>query len=72
MRLDELRSKLDAQQPTQAPPAAEIIDGSELCRRLGISEPSLIRWRRKRKIPFFRVGSHFRYNWLKVLEALEN
>ncbi len=50
----------------------EIIDRAELCKRLGISEPTAIMWDKKRKIPSFRIGSAVRYNWPKVLDALEN
>jgi excisionase family DNA binding protein len=49
----------------------EIIDRGELCKRLGISEPTAIRWEQKKKIPCFRIGSSVRYNWQKVLQSLE-
>lgn len=50
---------------------AEIIDRAELCKRLDISEPTVIRWEGKGKIPSLRVGDRVRYNWHKVLKALE-
>jgi len=50
----------------------EIIDGREMQRRLSITEPTLIRWRNKGKIPHFRIGSSVKYNWASVLRALEN
>lgn len=49
----------------------EIIDTRELCSRLGITEPTVIRWRKKGKIPFIQIGSSVRFNYHKVLEALE-
>lgn len=49
----------------------EIIDGKQLMKRLNISEPTLIRWRKKSKIPFLQIGTSIRYDWFKVLIALE-
>lgn len=51
--------------------ADEIIDGKELMKRLGISEPTLIRWRKKGKIPYIQLGATIRYRYQSVLEALE-
>jgi len=50
----------------------EIIDTRELCNRLRITEPTVIRWRKKGKIPFMQIGSSVRFNYHKVLEALES
>jgi|JI6StandDraft_1071083.scaffolds.fasta_scaffold110499_2 hypothetical protein len=50
----------------------EIIDGKELIKRLNISEPTLIRWRKKSKIPFLQLGTSLRYDWRKVLNSLEH
>jgi excisionase family DNA binding protein len=44
----------------------------QLCEFLGISEPTVIRWRKKGKIPFFQIGSSLRYDKEAVLKALEN
>ena len=49
----------------------EIIDRGELCKRLNITEPSVIRWEKKGRIPRIEIGSSIRYDWNKVLEALE-
>jgi hypothetical protein len=49
----------------------EIISRDELCKRLNISPPTAIRWSKKKLIPCFRIGSSIRYNWPKVIEALE-
>jgi hypothetical protein len=48
----------------------EIIDRSELCKRLAITEPTAIRWEKKGKIPCFRIGSSVRYNWQTVMDSL--
>jgi excisionase family DNA binding protein len=52
-------------------PQPEIIGRDELCMRLNITTPTAIRWEKKGKIPALRVGSNVRYNWPKVIEALE-
>jgi hypothetical protein len=49
----------------------EIIDGKTLMERLNISEPTLIRWRKKLRIPYLQIGSSIRYDWYKVLNSLE-
>lgn len=49
----------------------EIINREELCKRLSITRPTVIRWERKGTIPCFRIGSNVRYNWKSVIEALE-
>ena len=53
-------------------PQTEIINRDELCKRLAITEPTVIRWEKKGTIPALRIGSNVRYNWHKVIEALEN
>ena len=53
-------------------PQKEIIDREELCKRLAITAPSVIRWEKKGKIPRLMIGSSIRYNWPAVIEALES
>lgn len=50
---------------------AEVIDRKELLKRLKITSPTVIRWERKGVIPSFKIGSHVRYDWVKVIQALE-
>ena len=50
---------------------ADIIDRATLCKRLNITEPTVIRWEKKGKIPVMRIGSSIRYNWQTVIKALE-
>ena len=58
--------------PAQKPiPKPDIMTGEELCKKLDITIQTLIRWRHKGKIPFFAIGSSIRYDFNKVLEALE-
>jgi excisionase family DNA binding protein len=46
------------------------INTKQLCEYLGVTEPTIIKWREKGKIPFFTVGSSVRFNLEKVIEAL--
>lgn len=50
---------------------SQIIDRAELCKRLSITEPTVIRWEKKGKIPCFHVGKSVRYKWEEVIKALE-
>ena len=70
-KLNLLESKLSETNTGEIVPAAEIIDRTELCKRLAITEPTAIRWEKKGKIPCFRIGSSVRYNWHTVIETLE-
>ena len=47
------------------------VTGKELCDYLHISEPTLIRYRNKGKIPCLVVGDQYRYNIEQVVKALE-
>jgi hypothetical protein len=71
-RLQEIDDKLSNIKPAAAAPPPEIINTEELCKRLDISEPTAIKWRRKNKIPFIIIGSSIRYNWPAVIKALES
>ena len=58
---------------SQSPiPPKEIIDRKELCKRLAITEPTVIRWEKRGKIPVLHIGNSVRYNWPTVIDALEN
>lgn len=68
---NSLRRVFTEQTPSTIP-TTEIIDRAELCKRLSITEPTCIRWEKKGVLPCFRIGTSCRYNWVKVLEVLEN
>lgn len=70
-KLELIDSKFSATQLQSQPTAIEIIDRKELCKRLRITEPTAMIWDKKGKIPSFRIGSAFRYNWPSVIEHLE-
>ncbi|MCC8426585.1 helix-turn-helix domain-containing protein [Mucilaginibacter sp. UR6-11] len=44
----------------------------ELCDFLGVTEPTVSRWRNKGKIPYMQIGSRILFNKSAVLDALEN
>ena len=58
--------ELRQQQPVNENP----IDSKELMLRLDISEPTLIRMRKRNAIPFLEVAGHYRYVWQDVIKAL--
>lgn len=49
-----------------------ILDTDQLMLKLGVTRPTLSKWRKENRIPFIQVGSVVRYDLDKVLEALEN
>ncbi|MGY3052391.1 excisionase family DNA binding protein [Pedobacter sp. UYEF25] len=46
------------------------ITTKELCQFLSITEPTVIRWRKKGKIPYMQIGSALRYDKEAVLQAI--
>lgn len=50
----------------------EIINSETLCKRLDISEPTIIRMRKQKKIPWLQIGTAIRYDFHAVVKALEN
>jgi predicted DNA-binding transcriptional regulator AlpA len=65
--LREIKERLDAPPPQDD----EIIDRPELLSRLKLTEPTLIRMVKRKEIPEIRAGGSCRYNWPKVVKALE-
>jgi hypothetical protein len=49
----------------------DLINSRELSQKLGISIPTLFRWRKKGKIPYLRVGKSIKYNLGDVIKAIE-
>jgi hypothetical protein len=70
-RFDELKELVKTIQKPQSEVAAEIIDSDELIKRLQLSRATLVTYRKNRTIPFIKIGSSIRYNYPKVILALE-
>lgn len=75
-RIDEIERKIDLLQSCGATIRPKnddprIINTKELCKILNVTEPTIIRWRRKGKIPFMQIGSAVRFNLNDVLKSLE-
>ena len=67
-----VREEIAAGHPTVDPFNAEKpITTKELCKYLGVTEPTILRWRKKGKIPFFCIGSAVRFRKNEVIKALE-
>lgn len=49
----------------------EILSENQLCERLNISRTTISRYRKENKIPYLKVGNNIRYEYNKVLKALE-
>ena len=47
------------------------VSSKELCSYLNISEPTLIRWRKRGRIPFLQVGSRKLYQKSAVISAIQ-
>lgn len=68
----EIKNQLLEIAETQtANPIREIVSGEVLCERLAVTRQTLGRWREQKRIPFIQVGSIIRYDFPKVMEALE-
>ena len=68
--LQEIKNKVDGLKSPTAP-AIQIVDRKELQKILGVTEPTLITWGKKGKIPEMRIGSNVRYNLPDVVKALQ-
>lgn len=68
-----IKEVLDQTDSEPTKPNQEIIlDTDQLMLKLGVTRPTLSKWRKENRIPFIQIGSVVRYDLDKVLEALEN
>ena len=56
---------------TEKEEIGEVIKEDELCKRLSLSRTTISTYRRNNKIPYLKVGNNIRYEYEKVLKALE-
>lgn len=69
--LSQIRQEITFLKSPNCPPT-EVIDRKELQARLNVTEPTVITWGKKGKIPEMRIGNSVRYNWPDVVAALSN
>ena len=70
-----IREELAVNKPCNEPEKKKIekpLNQRDLCNFLDLSEPTVIRWRKKGLIPFMQIGSAIRYDVNRVIESLEN
>jgi len=65
------RLAADHLQSTPIETKPDIMAGEQVCEKLGISIQTLNIWRKKGKVPFLQIGSAIRYDFNKVVSALE-
>jgi excisionase family DNA binding protein len=58
------------QNNSEFPKNEQPITTKQLCEFLSITEPTVIRWRKKGKIPFMQIGSALRYDKEAVIKAI--
>lgn len=68
---DELTNFFPTPLSDNQDPKPHIMTGGELCKNLDVTIQTLIRWRHKGKIPYLQIGSSIRYDFNKVLDALD-
>ncbi|MBA4301280.1 MAG: hypothetical protein C0433_14435 [Cyclobacterium sp.] len=68
-----IQAQLEGTQLFQKPILKQtILDTDQLMEKLGVTRPTLSKWRKEGRIPFIQVGAVVRYDLDKVLEALES
>lgn len=75
--LDQVRKAVREEMAANSPPGTPAAPGKpvttqQLCEFLGVTEPTILRWRKQKKIPFFTIGTAVRFDLDKVIKALEN
>lgn len=68
--LAEIKDRLsELVEPKSTTP--QIVDEAFLAKEIKVTRQTIGRWRIQGRIPFIQVGSVIRYDFLKVIEALE-
>lgn len=66
-QVSELKQQISEQQR----PIGRIVNGVTLCGILGITEPTLIRYKKAGRIPHMSIGGAYRYDVQEVIDALK-
>ena len=70
-RLETLLMQLIETKPDTGPNSDAPISQKEICEYLGITQPTLIKMRKRKEIPFKRAGARYLYNKADVSAAIE-
>lgn len=70
-KLDAVVRLLNEMRDVEAPKKKQLINRAELCKHLKVSEPTIIRWERNKKIRAIRLGRSIRYDLDDVIEHLK-
>jgi hypothetical protein len=68
---DSVQDALKKHTSSLAVPTPQIVDGDAIEQKFNITRQTLARWRKQKRIPFIQEGGVIRYDWLKVIAALE-
>jgi hypothetical protein len=68
---DSVKDALQKHTSSLANPAPQIVDGDTLQQKLNITRQTLARWRKQKRISFIQEGGVIRYDYLKIIAALE-
>ena len=69
MQTDAILQKL--RKETKETKPVVILSEDELGEKLGITRQTVAKLRKRKKIPYLEIGGAFRYDFYKVVEALE-
>ena len=70
LNIEGLLINLQSKETPQPGKNEKPITQTELCEFLSITPQTVIRWKKKGKIPFFRIGTAIRFNLDEVLKSL--
>ena len=65
-----LKEQLDNQKP-EPPKEDKFITTNEAIKILGVSKPTLHKWKTEGLIPFHRIGSRIRFNKSDLIDAVQ-
>jgi hypothetical protein len=68
---DSVKDALQKHTLSLAIPVPQIMNGEEVERKLNITRQTLARWRKQKRIPFIQESGVIRYDWVKIIAALE-